>query len=85
MSEDEIIERYVKKCGPCNQNTLLPYSYEWTCISCGFNLIKGKHELSKIHRKKLNFVQRIKFAEQKLFCICIHVFKLYEGKDYDKI
>ena len=38
--------------GNCNRNTLLPYEYESTCISCGFNLIK-KHELTKIQRKKL--------------------------------
>ena len=30
---------------------LLPYEYEFTCISCGFNVIKRKHELSKIQRK----------------------------------
>ena len=41
-----------KHCGHCNRNTLLPYKYEFTCISCGFNIIKRKHELTKIQRKK---------------------------------
>ena len=52
LSEDEFIEKYGKKCGYCNRNTLLPYEYKWTCISCGFNLIKRKHQLTKIQRKK---------------------------------
>ena len=54
LSADEIIEKYGKQCGHCSRNTLLPYEYEWTCISCGYNLIKRKHELSKIQRKKFH-------------------------------
>ena len=64
-------------------NTLLPYKNEWTCVSCGFNLNERKHELSKIQRKK-NFINRLKYAEQKLICICIDVYKIYEGKADNK-
>ena len=53
LTEDEI-------CGHCNRNTLLAYEYEFTCISCGFNVIKRKHELFKIQLKKINFVNRLK-------------------------
>ena len=35
LSEDEIIQTYGKQCGHCNQNTLLPYEYEFTCNACG--------------------------------------------------
>ena len=52
LSEDEIIEKYAKQCRHCNRSTLLPYEYEFTCFSCGFNINKRKHELSKIQRKK---------------------------------
>ena len=38
LTEDEILQKYGKKCGHCNRNTLLPYEYEFTCISCGFNV-----------------------------------------------
>ena len=69
LSEDEIIGKYGEQCGHCNRNTLLPYEYEWTCISCGFNLIKRKHELAKIQRKRINFINRVKNAEQKIFCM----------------
>ena len=31
------------------------------------------------------FINRLKYAEQKTFCICIHVYKFYEKNDYDKI
>ena len=55
LSEDEIIENYGKHCGHCNRNTLLPYEYEFTCFSCGYNVNKRKHENSKIQRKKNKF------------------------------
>ena len=57
ITEDQIIEKYGKKCGHCLRKFLLPYEYEWTCISCGCNIIKTKHELSKIQRKKNKFHQ----------------------------
>ena len=82
---DEIMEKYGKKCGHCNQNTLLPYEYEWICVSRGYNVINRKHELSKIQRKRINFINRLKYAEHKIFCICVDVYKIYEGDDYDKI
>ena len=85
LTEDEIIEKYGKKCLHCNRNCLLPYEYEFTCLSCGFNVIKRKHELSKIQRKKINFINRLKYAEVKIFSICVDVYKIYEGDDYDKI
>ena len=37
----------------------------------------------KINEKK--FINRIKYAEQKTFCICVDVYKIYEGDGYDKI
>ena len=85
LSEDEIIEKYGKMCLHCNRNTLLPYEYEFTCLSCGFNVNKRKHELSKIQRKKINFINRLKYAEVKIFSICVDLYKIYEGNDYDKI
>ena len=51
-TEDEIIEKNGKLGAHFNRNTLLPYDNERTCISCGFNLIKRKHELTRIQRKK---------------------------------
>ena len=83
--EDEIIQKYAKRCGHCNRKTLLPYEYEFTCFSCGFNVSKRKHELSKIQRKKIIFINRLKYAEQKIFCVCIDVYKIYESDDYNEI
>ena len=85
LTEDEIIQKYGKNCAHCNRNTLLPYEYEFTCFSCGFNINKRKHELSKIQRKKINFINRLKYAEAKIFSICVDVYKIYEGDDYDEI
>ena len=54
-------------------------------LSRGYNVIKRKLERSKIHRKKINFIKRLIYAEQKIFCICVDVYKIYDGDDYDEI
>ena len=46
---------------------------------------KRKHELSKIQRKKINFINRLKYAEVKTFSICVDVYKIYEGDDFNEI
>ena len=84
LTEDEVIDKYGKQCRHCSRNTLLPYEYEWTCFSCGYNVNKRKHELTKIQRKEINFINRLKYAEVKMFSICVDVYKTYEGNDYDK-
>ena len=76
LPEDKIIQKYGKNCGHCNRNTLLPYEYEWSCLSCGFNLTKIKHELSKIQREKINFINRLKYAWQKIFVFVLMYIKL---------
>ena len=85
LTEDEIIQKYTKQCLHCSRNTLLPYEYEFTCITCRYNVNKRKHELSKIQRKKINFMNRLKYAEVKIFSICVDVYKIYEGDNYDEI
>ena len=71
LSEDQIFEKKGKICGHCNRNTLLLYEYEWSCLSCGYNVNKRKHELSKIQRKKDKFYQQIKICRsQNIFHIC---------------
>ena len=85
LSEDENIFLYGKHCGLFNRKTILPYEYELTCFSCGYNVIKRKNELSKKQRRKTNFVIRLKYAELKIFCICVDVYKIIESNDYDKI
>ena len=55
LSEDQTIEKNGKNCGHCNLNILLPYEYECTCASCGYNINKRKQELFKIQRKKTLF------------------------------
>ena len=67
LTQDEIIQKLGKRCGHRNRNTLLPYEYEFTCFSCGYNVNKRKHELSKLQRKKIDFTNRFKYAEVKKF------------------
>ena len=61
-TEDEIIQKQARNCGHCNRNTLHPYEYEWTCFSCGFNVNKRKHELSKTQRRKNKFYQSLEIC-----------------------
>ena len=67
LTEDKLIEKDGKRCRHCIRNTLLPYEHEWSCLSCNYNVLKRKHELSNIQRKKTNFINRLKYAEQKVF------------------
>ena len=85
LTEDQIIEKYAKRCGHCNRNTLLPYEYEFTCIACGYNINKRKHELSKTQRRKIIFINRLNYAEVKVFSICVDFYKIYESNDFDEI
>ena len=47
----KLYKNMLKNCGHCKRNTLLPYEYEWTCISCGIGINKRKHELFRIQKK----------------------------------
>ena len=70
LSDDEIIQKYGKRCGHCNRNTLLAYEYEWTCFSCNYNVNKRKYELSKIQHKK-KFYQSLEICRsQNIFYMC---------------
>ena len=41
-TEDEIIGKYANQCLQCTRNTLLTYENEWTCVACGYNVVKRK-------------------------------------------
>ena len=38
----------------------------------------------KYKEKKINFINRLKYAEVKIFSICVDLYKIYEGNDYDE-
>ena len=85
LSEEEFIQKYAKNCWHCNRNTLLPYEYEWSCFSCNYVVSKRKNELSRNQRKKINFINRLKYAEVKILSICVDAYKIYEDDEYDEI
>ena len=39
----------------------------------------------KYKQKKIKFINRLKYAEIKIFSICVDFYKIYESDDYDKI
>ena len=83
ITEDQVNEKFAIECSHCVRNMSLPYEYEYTCISRRHNVVKRKYELSKIQRQRKYF-NRLNFAGNKLFCICINVYK-NEGDDYDNV
>ena len=85
LTEDQLFEKYANCCGHCNRNTLLPYEYEFTCIACRYNVSKRKHEVSKKQPKKIYIINRLKYAEVKIFSICVDENKIYQGVDFNKI
>ena len=75
----------VKNCPSCNRNLILPYQYEYICLFYGHNIIKQKHELTKEQRKRQTFSSRLKYAERKIWTICVDVMQTYSGDDYDEL
>ena len=81
LTDDQIFEKIVNQCGRCIRNTLLPYEYEWTCIACGYN-----ESMNSLKINKKNIVNRLKYAENKIFGICVDIHKIYEcGDEFEKI
>ena len=62
---------------------LLPYDLEWTCFSC--NVIKRKNDLTKTSGGKIGFFNRLKYAQHKIFCICVEAWKIYEDDNFYRI
>ena len=52
--------------------TNLPNEYEKTCFPCGYNVTKRKNELIKIQLKKLNFINRINYAEKNITFVLMY-------------
>ena len=48
-------------------------------------LINEKMNSQKYKEKKINFLNRLRYAEIKIFSICVDLYKTYEGDDYDEI
>ena len=71
LSKHETIEKSAEQCGHCKRNTILPYEYEFTCVSCGYNVIKRKQKSPKFKEKKIKFKNRLMYAGQKVF-LCLH-------------
>ena len=64
---------------------MLPFEYKITCIGCGGKVIKRKNELNKHSGKRINITERLKYAEHKIFCLCIDAYKIFEGNGCKKI
>ena len=66
LTEDEIIQRHARDCLHCMRKILVPYEYEWTFTSCGYNVIIRRTKLSKSSWNKRSFINRLNYAEHKI-------------------
>ena len=60
LTEDEIIQKYGKRWGIVTE--ILPYEYEYTCFSCGFNLIDKNTNSLKYNEKKNKFFESLRIC-----------------------
>ena len=65
----------------CLRNAILPDDYEWTCFSCGFNVMKQNNQLTISPGNKLNLFDGIKCSEKKMFVNCTDKSRICEGDD----
>ena len=84
LVEDQRIESYANRCLYCTRNTLLPYEYEWTCVACGYNVVRRNNELRESQRKTMNPMNRLKYAENKIICLCIDGSRAFDGGDIER-
>ena len=68
----------------CTQNNLPPHQNEFTCIACGYNVIKSELNFEKC-REKNSFFNRIKYARHEKTCNCINAYIIYESIDFNKV
>ena len=40
VTDNQIIKNFAQQCMRCFRFTILPYEYEWTCFSYGYNGMK---------------------------------------------
>ena len=83
LTTDEIIEKCAEQCLRYTRNTLSSYKYERTCVACRYNVLGRKIELTKIQRKRVNFLNKIKISERKIKRIGIDVYRIYESVDFN--
>ena len=83
LTEDEINENYAKQGMQSTRNAVLQYEYELTFVACGYKVEKQNNELINIQRKK-NCINRLKYCEKKIICICIDVCEIYQDDDFDE-
>ena len=67
LTEDQTIEDYAKQGGHWQRNSLLPYEYEFTCISFNYNAKKNENMSSLKIKEKNNFYNYIKIGQRKNF------------------
>ena len=85
LQKMKLIKKMEKNCMHCTRNSFSPYEHEWTCLSWGYNVIKREKLTLKNPTKKLNFINRLKFSQHNIICICIDVYDVYENVFSKKI
>ena len=83
LTEDEIIEKYIRKhcvAWEMHRHQMITNGR----VSCEYIVIKQKSELRKFQRNR-NFLNGLNYGERSILCICIHVYRIYDGNDADNL
>ena len=75
------MKKYDKLLIHCLQNTFLPFEYEWTCNSCGYNVNNKNSTHKNTAKKRQILLPKKNMLNGKKF-ICIDVYLLYEDDDF---
>ena len=59
---DEDVAGSPTLCRRYNRNALFEYEFEFTCLVCGFNVVRTKNQLTKTQKKIVNFKGRLTYA-----------------------
>ena len=77
INEGEVIESKLK-------NACISYEKTFCLIKMNYclHIIKKSREITELQRKKIGFINRLKYAQHKILCIYIDLYKLYEVNDF---
>ena len=84
LTEDEIIKKTEKNVDFAIE--ILFYHTNMNLLAYRVDIMQSEENTNLLNvSEKKKFINRLKYAEHKIFCICIQVYKIYAGDVFDKM
>ena len=84
LSEDEIIKNMLNIVDIAIETHYYHTNMNGLVSHVDITLLNENMNSLKFNGKKINFINCLKYAEFKIFCICVDVYQINEGDDLDK-